>query len=324
MELQTKIPLGRQSENQIDYDSSVLLIGSCFSDNIGKKLEYFRFKNFQNPFGILFHPKAIETLIKHAVLGKTYSEADVFFHIERWHCFDVHSQLSSASREDLLRALNKQVRLTQQQLKESTHIVITLGTAWVYRFTGTSQLVANCHKIPQKEFQKELLSIDTICQSLEKMIELIRRVNSNASLVFTVSPVRHLKDGFVENTQSKAHLISAIRQVLSQNTPVGNQKNTYFPSYELMMDELRDYRFYKEDMIHPNDLAVTYIWEKFKSSWISETAYETIREVDSIQRALLHKPFDPNSETHKKFLLNLEVKIKRLQLKFTHISFENV
>ena len=314
MNLQTQIPLKNQSENLIDYNSNVLLLGSCFSDNIGRKLDYFKFKNLQNPYGILFQPKAIETLIKDAIEKKIYTEKDIFNHNEQWHCFDVHSKLSNPSKDNLLNDLNAQIKLTNQQIKKSTHIIITLGTAWVYRFKETNKLVANCHKIPQKQFNKELLSVETISNSLQNILRLIRSVNYKATVIFTVSPVRHLKDGFVENTQSKSHLISAIHKVIIT-------QSFYFPSYEIMMDELRDYRFYGEDMIHPNETAINYIWEKFKQVWLNKKTSKIMDEVDVVQKCLQHKPFNPNSEAHQKFLQKLEEKKEFLKKSYSHITF---
>ncbi len=316
MKLQTKIPLEKQPKNLIEYKSNMLLIGSCFVENIGNKLDYFKFQNLQNPFGILFQPLAIEKLITNAINEKEYSGNDIFFHNEQWHCFDAHSKLSNVSKEDLLTDLNKKIKYTSQQINESTHIIITLGTAWVYRYVETDTIVANCHKVPQKKFLKELLSVDEISKSLQSIEELIRSVNKKASILFTVSPVRHLKDGFIENMQSKAHLITAIHQV------VGSRNNLhYFPSFEIMMDELRDYRFYNEDMIHPNQTAINYIWEKFQSVWISNEASKTMEAVDGIQKGLQHKPFNPNSEEHLQFLQNLELKIKEIQSAHPKISF---
>ncbi|PWH84490.1 GSCFA domain-containing protein [Algibacter marinivivus] len=314
MNLQTKIKLEKQSNNQIDFNSNIFLLGSCFSENIGKKLDYFKFQNFQNPFGILFHPKAIDALIKNSIESKQYTEKDVFFHNEQWHCFDIHSKLSCSSKEDLLNKLNSQIELTSTQIKESTHIIITLGTSWVYRDINTDSIVANCHKIPQKQFKKELLSVEAVSNSLKNSLSLIRSMNNNASIIFTVSPVRHLKDGFVENTQSKAHLIAAIHQV------VKNQ-SFYFPSYEIMMDELRDYRFYNEDMIHPNQLAINYIWDIFKTVWVSDKSFNIMDEVDTIQKGLQHKPFNPQSQSYKTFLQNLEAKKRVLQSQFPRIKF---
>jgi lysophospholipase L1-like esterase len=314
LQLQTKIPLEKQSNNLIDYHANVLLLGSCFSDNIGVKLDYFKFQNVQNPFGILFHPKAIETTLIHAIEEKVYSENDIFFHNEQWHCFDVHSKLSNTSKDDLLNNLNSIIKSTNQQIYKATHVIITLGTAWTYRFVETDTVVANCHKVPQKQFAKELMRIQEIMQSLKNIVNRIKKINSEAIIIFTVSPVRHLKDGFIENMQSKAHLITAIHSVLKEGLH-------YFPSYEIMMDELRDYRFYAEDMIHPNETAINYIWDKFKKVWISEEASKIMEEVDMIQKGLQHKPFKPESEAHQKFLQNLEAKKAQLQSRHAHILF---
>jgi len=314
LNLQTKIPLEKQSKNQIDYNSNVLLFGSCFSENIGKKLDYFKFQNLQNPFGILFHPKGIETLLSNAIENKTYSDEGIFLNNEQWHCFDAHSILSNTSKDHLINQLNEQIDVTASKLKTASHIIITLGTAWVYRDIKTNCIVANCHKIPQKQFKKELLSVQEITSSLKNILSLIRSVNNDISAVFTVSPIRHTKDGFVENTQSKAHLITAIHQVI-------NNQSFYFPSFEIMMDELRDYRFYNEDMIHPNKVAINYIWDKFKTVWISDESFKTMEEVDVVQKGLQHKPFNPKSQAHKKFLQNLEAKKKQIHSRFPHIVF---
>ncbi|KAB1068853.1 GSCFA domain-containing protein [Tamlana haliotis] len=321
MNLQTKIPLKKQPSRLIDYSSNVLLIGSCFSENIGEKLAYFKFENIQNPFGILFHPLAIKTLITNAVEKKEFSSDDVFFHNEQWHCFDAHSKLSNTSKENLLEALNVKVLETHEALKKATHIIVTLGTAWVYRFIETQNVVANCHKIPQKQFLKNLLSVQEIYKTLQDIEQSVRSLNPEATIVFTVSPVRHLKDGFVENTQSKAHLITAIHQFLKEKSTSSNAGAYYFPSYEIMMDELRDYRFYAEDMVHPNPLAIQYIWEKFKSVWVSEEASKIMDVVDGIQKGLQHKAFNETSEGHQKFLQNLNQKITRLQDTHPQIRF---
>ncbi len=317
MDLQTKIPLQKQSKNLIDYNSNILLLGSCFSDNIGKKLDYFKFQNLQNPFGILFHPKAIETLIENATNQKEFSEKNIFFSNEQWHSFDAHSKLSNISKDDLLKNLNEQVASTHQQIRKSTHIIITLGTAWVYRFIENNSIVANCHKVAQRHFKKELLSVEVITDSLTNTLSLIRSLNDKVSVIFTVSPVRHLKDGFIENMQSKAHLLAAIRQVILPSEAIG----LYFPSFEIMMDELRDYRFYTEDMIHPNQIAINYIWNKFQNVWMSSESSITMDEVDRVQKGLKHKPFNSKSEAHQKFLLGLEVKKIKLKEAYAHIIF---
>ncbi|WP_028872898.1 GSCFA domain-containing protein [Psychroserpens burtonensis] len=319
MNLQTKIPLKTQQFNQIDYNSKVLLLGSCFSENIGEKFAYFKFQKLQNPFGILFHPLAIETLITNAINEKSYTKDAIFFHNEQWHCYDAHSRLSNASQDQLLQDLNATITKTHQFLKDASHVVITMGTAWAYRFIETDTYVANCHKIPQKKFLKELLSVDEIAASLNAIISLVKSVNSKASFLFTVSPVRHIKDGFVENTQSKSHLITAIHSVINDGSSSASE--AYFPSYEIMMDELRDYRFYTEDMLHPNITAVNYIWERFVAVWILEDTQNTMKAIEEIQKGLAHRPFNPNSEAHQVFLNRLDDKKTGIESKFSHITF---
>ena len=315
MIFQTQIPLKKQQLHQINYDSKLLLLGSCFSENIGDKLAYYKFQATVNPFGILFHPKAIETLITNTINQKKYSEEDIFFHNERWHCFDAHSSLSCSDKNELLNNLNIEVQQTHQQLNEASHIVITLGTSWIYREISSDNIVANCHKIPQKQFLKEILTVDEISESLEVIITLIKSINPKIKLLFTVSPVRHLKDGFIENQQSKSHLLSGIHQIID------NRDSFYFPSYEIVMDELRDYRFYAEDMIHPNKTAINYIWEKFTYVWFSEQAEETMKKVDTIQKGLTHRSFNPTSEAHLKFLKNLAQKKETLVKAFPFMKF---
>ena len=279
MEFRTNIKLQKEY-NQIDYNSKLVLIGSCFSENISKKLKYFKFQTFSNPFGILFNPIAIEKLITNAINLEKYSEKSIFQLNERWHCFDAHSDISASTQNNLLHNLNSAIESTHQQLKNASHIIITLGTAWIYRLIETDTIVGNCHKIPQKKFLKELLSIDEITATLENICTLIKDINPTATIIFTVSPVRHLKDGFIENAQSKAHLIAAIHQVSDKRNRL-----YYFPSFEIMMDDLRDYRFYASDMLHPNETAINYIWEQFQQVWIDEKS--TLRNNYSLEPALV-------------------------------------
>ncbi|MDT7830950.1 GSCFA domain-containing protein [Flavobacteriaceae bacterium S356] len=316
MNFQTQIPISKESRNSISYDSKMFLLGSCFAENMANKLSFYKFRSLQNPFGILFHPKAIEQLVINAINEKKYTNEDIFLLNERWHCFDAHSSMSDSNKETLLNNLNTGLQATNEQLYNASHICITLGTAWVYRHIESDHIVANCHKVPQKKFLKELLSVSEIVASLEAVITLIKSVNRNASIVFTVSPVRHLKDGFEQNQLSKSHLISAIHQVVD-----GGRTSSYFPSYEIMMDELRDYRFYAEDMIHPNETAIQYIWNRFTEVWISEGAKTTMQEVEKVQNGLSHKPFNPKSEAHLQFLTRLHDDIKKLQKIHPHITF---
>lgn len=318
MQFRTKIPIPK-TNHPIEYNSKIVSLGSCFAVNMAEKLDYFKFQNVCNPFGILFHPLAIEKLIHFAVSHKVFYEADIFFHNERWHCFEAHSDLSDSNKENLLQHLNQITRLSYQQITEATHVIITYGTSWVYRNVESNKIVANCHKVPQKQFTKELLSVKTIQDSIKNTIALIRKVNPNCNFIFTVSPVRHIKDGFVENNVSKSHLISSLHDIL--NTANCKLQTEYFPSYEIMMDELRDYRFYAEDMLHPNQVAVDYIWERFRETYISENDFATMDTVESIQKSLAHRPFNPDSESHLKFETQLTQKITKLVSQYSFMKF---
>ncbi|WP_456867770.1 GSCFA domain-containing protein [Galbibacter sp. BG1] len=315
MKLQTQIPL-KPLENSIDYNAKVFLMGSCFVENIGKKFSYYKFQSLVNSFGIIFHPKAIENLISRIIQQKKFTKEDVFFLNERWHCFEVHSVLSNPSEEIFLNKLNEILEESFSFLKTASHIVFTLGTAWGYENKESANLVANCHKVPQKNFNKVLFNAIEIEASLKVITRLIKEINPKAAILFTVSPVRHLKDGFIENQRSKAHLITAVHQIIEKDTSI-----SYFPSYEIMMDELRDYRFYAEDMIHPNKTAINYIWEKFKETAVASSCTNTMKEVEKIQSGLSHRPFNTESDEFKKFQEKLQQKIVYLSEKHPHITF---
>ena len=316
MYFRTQIPILKSSIS-IDYNSKILSIGSCFAENMAFKFDYFKFQNQTNPFGIIFNSVSIENLFRRVCEKKLFEEKDVFFHNERWHSFDVHSDLSNSDREELLETLNKAITETHKKLLEATHIIITYGTSWIYRNIETDQIVANCHKVPQKQFSKELLSVEEIQMSIQNTIELIQVLNPDINFIFTVSPVRHMKDGFVENQLSKSHLFTALHKTINHKLYTVD----YFPSYEIMMDELRDYRFYSEDMLHPNKIAIDYIWHKFSENYISEDGLLIMQEIEDIQKSLHHRSFNPASEQHQKFLAKLQQKIKLLEKKQPSIKF---
>lgn len=315
MNFTTKIHLEKYN-HPIDYNSSIMLLGSCFAENMGEKFEYFKFRNVVNPFGIIFNAVSIEKLIHRGVNKIEFTEKDIFFYNDLWHCFEVHSQLSNPNKEEFLSNLNAILELMSQQITSLTHCIITLGTSWVYRNNNSNEIVANCHKVPQKEFTKELVSIEENVKCIQNIISLVHSLNPDCNFIFTVSPVRHIKDGFVENNVSKAHLISAIHTINHKPSTIN-----YFPSYEIMMDELRDYRFYAEDMLHPSQTAIDYIWIKFFENYINQKEFGTMNQVCEIQRSLKHRPFNPNSQSHQKFLKNLNQKIFELKKNLPNIDF---
>ena len=316
MQFSLKVPLV-PSQTPLDYDSKVLLLGSCFSENIGSKFTYFKFQTTINPFGIIFNAVSLELLIKRCLDKDYFTEQDVFFHQDLWHCFEVHSDLSHSDQNKLLTVLNNKLDELNQKIKELTHVFITFGTSWVYRHRETQQIVANCHKVPQKVFEKELLSVDQNRVSIQNLMSFFHELNPKLQLVFTISPVRHIKDGFFENQVSKGHLFAALHQICSE---IDTRVN-YFPSYEIVQDELRDYRFFEKDMLHPNALAIDYIWEQLTSIYCTESTHSIMKEIASIQKALAHRSFNPNTASHQKFLFALQQKKKIIQNKVTHIQF---
>lgn len=319
MQFRTQVPISK-TNNPIDYNSKIISMGSCFAENMADKFDYFKFQNQTIPFGIIFNPVSIEKVIERTVHEKLFTEKDVFFHNERWHSFETHSDLSNSDRQELLETLNKAIAITNKQLKQATHIIITYGTSWIYKNIESSDIVANCHKVPQRQFVKELLSVDIIQKSIQNTIDLIQAINPNINFIFTISPVRHIKDGFTENQLSKSHLFTALHQVLKTHNAQLITHN-YFPSYEIMMDELRDYRFYAEDMLHPNQVAIDYIWKRFGENYISENSISTMQEVEEIQKSLRHRSFNPESEQHQKFLAKLQQRMNLLGEKLPHIRF---
>jgi len=316
MQFTTKVPIAAYHA-PIDYQSNLVAVGSCFAENMAEKLAYFKFQHTVNPFGIIFNPVSIARLVDRAVRHEVFTEEDIFFHNDLWHCFEVHSELSHSNPTVFLENLNETLQTFQQQILKATHFIFTYGTAWVYRHKATQHVVANCHKVPQNQFDKEILSVEGIAQFIQDTIEVIRKVNPKAQFIFTVSPVRHIKDGFAENQRSKAHLIAAIHEILNSKSSFLN----YFPSYEIMMDELRDYRFYAEDMLHPNQVAINYIWERFTEHYIAMDCRSIMQEINSIQKGLLHRSFNPETTSHQLFLQSLQEKISKLQEQFPTMKF---
>ena len=315
MKLQTQISLVKKTP-AIDYNSKLFLLGSCFAENIADKFSYYKFQNKVNPLGVLFHPLAILDLLKRSQNRIDYSEKDLFFSNGYWQSYSAHSRLNNASQMEIMSDLNSAVHSTKTQLMAASHVVLTFGTAWVYTHIKSQRIVANCQKQPQKEFEKSILSIDQLNEVFESIVLILKSFNPELTIIFTISPVRYLKDGFIENNHSKSQLISALHPIINKT------KNAfYFPSYELVMDELRDYRFYKEDMVHPNQLAIDYIWEKFQSSWICSDAELTMKEVNRLQKGLDHKPFNPSSKAHQSFLSNLTKDVNALVVKYPFMKF---
>ena len=319
MDFTTKITIPPLPEAcQLSYKTPVMSMGSCFAAHLQEKFVYHKLPFFSHPFGTLFHPLAIERSLERVCKGQTFTEADFFLQDDLWLSFELHSQWANPSLPALLAQLNQQMASLQEALSQTSLIVLTLGTAWVYEHLDTGNIVANCHKQPQKIFRKKLLSLAEIKTSLEHIVALVREKQPDMKVLFTVSPVRHLKDSAMENQLSKSLLLCAIHELLGTGSPKKGDNLFYFPSYELLMDELRDYRFYKEDMLHPTEQAVQYVWERFTETCFTSEAQALMQEVASIQRALAHRPFNLEGEKHQQFLSKLQERIKAVEAKISN------
>ena len=309
---------------KINHRQNLLLIGSCFTEQIGTKLANHKFAVLDNPNGILFNPVSITRSVSSYIDNKQYSGSDLFYQNESWNSWEHHSRFSHPDKEKCLAGINGSQSKANAFLKNADWLLITLGSAFVYELPspleeglGVRSVVANCHKVPTDKFTKRLLSAEEVFADLQTMIEKLSVFNPAVKIIFTISPVRHLRDGFVENNRSKATLIQAVHKLIDKN------KNCfYFPAYELVIDDLRDYRFFAEDMVHPNYAATNYVWEKFIATCIDEPSQQLMKEIAVIVSAKNHKPFNPGSAQHKKFLqTNLE-KVKKLQEQYPYIHLE--
>jgi len=316
MQLHTHVPVNPM-ENPLSYQAKVFSMGSCFAENMGKKLDDHGITTLTNPFGIIFNAISMQRLVERIVHQQAFNEEDVFFHNELWQSYEVHSALSTIDANDYLTTLNAQLNVTRDYLETATHFILTLGTSWVYTYQGN--VVANCHKVPNAQFEKRLISATENEQVLLKSIELVRQLNPTIQFIFTVSPVRHTKDGFLENHMSKGNLLQAIYN-LKQN----DNKWYYFPAYEIVIDELRDYRFYAADLIHPNALAIDYIWERFSTEAISSESHPVMKEVVELKRALQHRPQHEHTQAWRKFQQHLSQKIETFQQKYPTICISFV
>ena len=301
-------------DTKINHQHKLLLIGSCFTEQIGNKLAHHKFRVLDNPNGILFNPISIAKSLASYINNKQYNDNDLFYQNESWNSWEHHSRFSDPDQQACVDGINASQNSAHEFLRSADWLLITLGSAFVYELENKS-VVANCHKVPTDKFNKRLLSLDEVASELKQMQEELISFNPSLKIIYTISPVRHLRDGFVENNRSKATLHLAVQQ-LTQRV------NTfYFPAYELVMDDLRDYRFYAEDMVHPNYAATNYVWKKFIATCIDEPSQDLMKEINSINAAKSHKPFNPASEQHKKFLqINLE-RVKKMEAQFPHIDF---
>lgn len=289
-------------------------MGSCFSDEIADKANYFGFNTCSNPFGTVFHPLAIARTLLETIQRSTGFRERIATRNDLFFSWDAGSTLFGYSTEELNKKLESTRSVLSEDLKLGNFLFVTFGTAWGYREHQSNELVANCHKYPGTAFTKQLTSIEEIVFQWENVIGLLKELNPDLKIVFTISPVRHSKDGLVENNHSKAILIEAVRRLVSENYA------SYFPSYEIVIDELRDYRFFKEDRVHPNEEAVAYVWDRFKDCYFTEDTKKIMEEVRSYRLAEGHRSLFSESKEYQKHLLNTKLKKEALLLKYPQLK----
>jgi hypothetical protein len=300
---------------QISYHHKILFLGSCFSEEIGNKMAEMKFNVLQNPNGILYDPQSIADAVFSYINNKIYKEEDLFELNDLWHSWKHHSQFSGVNKNEVLQKINVSQSRAHFFLKEARFLIVTLGTAFNYRLKNTGDNVANCHKAPSALFEKNFLSTKEIIEHLSNAIKALQIFNSEIKIIFTVSPVKHVKDGLVENNRSKARLIEAVHFLVEENGNV-----LYFPSYELVTDVLREYRFYKNDMVHPNETAASYVFEKFCNSFMNDETKNIMNEINKIFSAVSHKPFLKESIAHQKFVDSQLENIRKMEMKYPFIN----
>lgn len=317
MELITKVEYGK-APFKISHLSKSLLLGSCFAENIGCLMRENKFDCDVNPFGILYNPLSVSKALDDIIACKHYGPDDLFFHQECYHSYMHHGSFSATNREMVLDTINTRLSKASQRLAQTEVLIITFGTAWVYYLQSTREVVSNCHKMPAKTFVREKLTVNDIVETYSSLIAKLQQCSPNLRLLFTVSPIRHVKDGLHENQLSKATLLLAVDE-LTRRFP---EQISYFPAYEIVMDELRDYRFYADDMVHPSALAVQYIWERFCELYFSADTLQLMKECSNLARALAHRPLKPDSTEYKRFLGQIVLKIEQLNEKYPYLDLK--
>lgn len=314
MKLRTEITINKQSPS-LNHQSAVLLMGSCFSENIGSKLTEHKFNALINPLGIAYNPISLHQLLgidSKTSIGELQQTNELFFH------FNFHSTFNALSEDRYADKLKKAISEKEEFFKHKPTIILTYGTAWVHELKLNDEIVNNCHKQPASNFNRRLLKVEEIVHSWEEMkAKLEEKYKQSFDFIFTISPVRHIKDGFVENLQSKSTLNLAIHQICTEHSNC-----TYFPSHEIMIDDLRDYRFYKDDLLHPNEMAVDYIWEQFSKAYFSEQTQNYNRQIKQFNQSISHRPFNPQSEKHQNFIKKLIEQLEEFE-KESKIDFSD-
>ena len=303
-----------------DYSSNYLLMGSCFTENIGARMEELRFNTLINPFGILYNPFSIASALERMADATPFGSDYLFHHGGLWHSFSHHGCFSGLDRDKTLAGINSRLEQGRRFLQNADFLILTFGTAWVYELKSSGRVVANCHKVPAQEFKRYRLTVGDTVTQLRETFEKLWNFNPGIQIMLTVSPVRHIRDSATGNQLSKAVLLLACDALISG---FGPDRCSYFPCYEIMMDELRDYRFYADDLLHPSQLAIDLIWEKFRDSFFPEEVAAISREISQVGKSVRHRPLFPGSQEHLLFLKNALQTVTALAKKHPALDFSN-
>lgn len=318
MEFQLKLDIPAHKP-AIAHTDKIMLIGSCFTEHISKRLEDAKFQVLANPHGILFNPFSVCKSLDIYIDGKEYTEQDLFYQNEIWNAWDFHTRFSGTDPSGVLMGMNDSVRLASAFIREADWLIITLGSCYQYFLKDSPEAdtsVANCHRAPGQWFEKRLLDIETVVMRLQETMQGIKAVNQDIKIIFTISPVRHIRDGVVNNNRSKARLLEAVHEIAELD-----QSCSYFPAYELVIDILRDYRFYDIDMVHPNYPATQFVWEHFAKAYFEKGTVDLIKQITDIHTARNHKPRFPDTDAHRRFSAAYLDKIKGLKEIYPYLDF---
>jgi len=307
-----------RSQNLINVDSSVLFIGSCFADNVGNKMAEARFSTMVNPYGVLYNPLSVASSLDAMIDRSLITQEDLVERDGLWHSFMHHGRFSHSDLNTVVNNINNATKRANSFLKDIEYLAVTFGTAYVYEHKMEQRVVANCHKFPESDFNRYLLEPDEIIDIWKDLIVRLRIFNPSIKIIFTVSPVRHLRDGAHGNQVSKSVLFLALDKLVNLFSKVN-----YFPAYEIVMDELRDYRFYDQAMTHPNQVAIDYIWQRFTQTQLSGEAQNFVKEISRITKARSHRPIGNNTDAYISFVQQTLDKIHFLSRRYPSVDLED-
>ena len=315
MEFRTTVKTG-ENRGWLHHSDNVVLLGSCFSDNIGAKMHGALFQATVNPMGTLYNPMSIARGVQRLIENRPVAGQELFMQSGVWNSFDFHSRHSMPDKQVTIDRMNGRIEQGHQALKQARMLTITLGTAIVYRLKSTGEVVANCHKVPQHEFERKMATVSEMVKELDEMVARLHQFNPELKIIFTVSPIRHIADGLDVNSLSKASLRVAIHETIARHSDYCD----YFPAYEIMMDDLRDYRFYASDMVHPSDVAVEYIWQAFQATYLDDHSALAVARCERVNKRLQHRPMSANRETVDRFNTDTAIVIRNLIKEYPYLS----